>query len=220
MPRRRFLQAAAAAGGLLVAGPVLWKRPGHAAEVPAARHLTFGADPRRDMHVSWSTTAPVQNAMVDVGLDTGYGLAVAAETRPVAGTATNYHHGHLTGLQPGTTYHYRVRAHEGSVNGTLSSAVSATTFPPPAAPSNLLAERVSATTVRLTWTDNATNETGFRIERSTNGTTWLQIASVGADLTTWSNVNLTSGTTYHYRVRAYEGTSVYSPYTNTVTITA
>ena len=47
--------------------------------------------------MSWSTTAPVQNAVVDVGLDTGYGRTVAAETRAVAGTATNYHHGHLTG---------------------------------------------------------------------------------------------------------------------------
>jgi hypothetical protein len=115
MPRRRFLQAAAAAGGLLVAGPVLWKRPGHAAEAPAARHLTFGADPRRAMHVSWSTTAPVQNAVLDVGLDNGYGLTVAAETRAVAGAATNYHHGHLTDLQPGTTYHYRVR-HDGGAS--------------------------------------------------------------------------------------------------------
>ena len=115
MPRRRFLQTAAAAGGLLIAGPVLWKRPGYAAETPASRHLTFGNDPRRDMHVSWSTTAPVQNAVVDVGLDTTYGLTLPAETRAVAGAATNYHHGHLSGLQPGTTYHYRVR-HDGGAS--------------------------------------------------------------------------------------------------------
>ena len=115
LPRRRFLQAAAAAGGLLIAGPVLWKRPGYAAEAPAARHLTFGADPRREMQISWSTIAPVQNAVVDVGLDNGYGLTVAAETRAVAGTATNYHHGGLPGLQPATTYHYRVR-HDGGAS--------------------------------------------------------------------------------------------------------
>ena len=49
MPRRRFLQAAAAAGGLLVAGPVLWKRPGYAAEAPAAPppHLRHRPPPAR-----------------------------------------------------------------------------------------------------------------------------------------------------------------------------
>lgn len=112
MPRRRFLQAAAAAGGLVVAGPMLWRRPGYAAEAPAARHLTFGTDPRRQMTVSWSTTAPVQNAVVDVGVDTAYGMTVPAETRAVAGAATNYHHALISGLEPGTTYHYRVR-HDG-----------------------------------------------------------------------------------------------------------
>lgn len=115
LPRRRFLQGAAVGAGLLVAGPTLWKRPGYAAELPGGRHLTFGAEPRREMHVSWSTAAPVQGAVVDVGPDTTYGLTVPAETRAVAGTATSYHHGAVTGLQPNTTYHYRVR-HDGGAS--------------------------------------------------------------------------------------------------------
>lgn len=112
LPRRRFLQGAAVGAGLLVAGPTLWKRPGYAAEVPGGRHLTFGTDPKREMTVSWSTAAPVRSPVVDVGLDTSYGTTVVAETRSLAGTTTNYHHARVTGLRPGTTYHYRVR-HDG-----------------------------------------------------------------------------------------------------------
>ena len=55
----------------------------------------------------------------------------------------------------------------------------------------------------LRWTDTSSNETGFRIERSANGTTFGQIATVGANVTTYSNTNLTAGTRYWYRVRAY-----------------
>ncbi len=165
------------------------------------------------IRVTWTDTTPSESGFrIERSLD---GVAWA-QTGIVAANVTTYTN---TSLTAGTTYQYRVRAYEGSVNGTFSSVVSATTFPPPAAPTNLLAERVNATTVRLTWTDNATNETGFRVERSTNGTTWLQVAYLGANAVTWTNFSLTTGTTYHYRVRAYEGTSVYSPYTNTVTIT-
>src|SRR5437899_140853 len=40
--------------------------------------------------------------------------------------------------------------------------------PPPATPSNLVATAVSWYEIGLTWTDNATDETEFRLERSMN----------------------------------------------------
>ncbi|MBI5043343.1 MAG: fibronectin type III domain-containing protein [Nitrospirae bacterium] len=53
------------------------------------------------------------------------------------------------------------------------------------------------------WTDNST-ETGFRIERSgSSGGPYSEIATVGANVTTYSNTGLSSSTTYYYRVRAY-----------------
>jgi hypothetical protein len=83
---------------------------------------------------------------------------------------------------------------------------------PPAAPSQLSATAPSSTQVRLTWTDTASNETGFHIERSLNGTTFQQVASVGGNVTTYTDPNRTAGTLYYYRVRAYNtgGTSAYS----------
>jgi hypothetical protein len=85
---------------------------------------------------------------------------------------------------------------------------------PPSAPSGLTATAVSQTRVDLAWNDNSSDETGFKIERSLAGAgTWSQIASVGANVEAYANTTgLVSGTSYDYRVRAYnaQGNSAYS----------
>ena len=84
---------------------------------------------------------------------------------------------------------------------------------PPNAPSNLQATPAWQTQINLSWTDNSTSEDGFRVERSPNGVgAWMQIASVGANVTAYANTGLTSSTTYYYRVLAHNaiGDSSYS----------
>ncbi len=82
----------------------------------------------------------------------------------------------------------------------------------PTAPSALAATTVSTTQINLAWTDNSTNETGFRVERSTDNVTFTEIGTTAANVTTFNSTTLTSGTTYYYRVRAYNagGNSAYS----------
>ncbi|MEX0784233.1 MAG: fibronectin type III domain-containing protein [Dehalococcoidia bacterium] len=122
-------------------------------------------------------------------------------------------------LLPGTTYQYRVRAYEGSGHGAYSNVATATTWPPPADPSDLSAVMLTATTIKLTWTDNSNNEAGFRIERSTNGgASWLPWVNVSANVTTANHTSSAPGTTYMFRVRSYQSTTN-SGYSNTVTIT-
>ena len=71
------------------------------------------------------------------------------------------------------------------------------------APSGLTATAVSTSQINLSWTGNST-ETGFRIERSSSsGGPYTQITTVGANVATYSNTGLSSGTTYYYRVSAY-----------------
>jgi hypothetical protein len=73
----------------------------------------------------------------------------------------------------------------------------------PAAPTSLKATAASSTAVNLTWTDNATgNETGFIVQRSTNGTTYSQVGTTLTGVTTYADSGLTAGTTYDYRVYA------------------
>jgi hypothetical protein len=113
LSRRSVLQGAAVGVGALFAGPVLWRQTARAGALPLGRHLTLGADPARQMAVSWMTTGPVAQPAVDLGLDTGYGSVIEAETRTVPGTDTHYHHAVLDGLDPATAYHYRV-THDGA----------------------------------------------------------------------------------------------------------
>jgi subtilisin family serine protease len=86
---------------------------------------------------------------------------------------------------------------------------------PPAAPSNLTATAVSSSRIDLSWSDNSTNESGFKIERCPNSPcsdVFIEIATVGAGVTGYSNTGLQPSTTHTYRVRAHNtgGDSNYS----------
>ena len=70
-----------------------------------------------------------------------------------------------------------------------------------------------AADLTLTWTDNSTNEEGFNVERRVGTTgTYAQLASVGVNVTSYTDTNLQTNTTYCYRVLAYNstGSSAYS----------
>ncbi len=65
----------------------------------------------------------------------------------------------------------------------------------PSAPNNLSAS-VSGSSVTVRWSDTSSNESGFLVYRW-NGSTWVQIANVGANNTAYTDGNLGSGTWYH-----------------------
>ncbi|KKK50104.1 hypothetical protein LCGC14_3128360, partial [marine sediment metagenome] len=92
-----------------------------------------------------------------------------------------------SGLDASTQYTYTVQMRDSAPTpnvGTASDPENATTDAepvPPAAPSGLSATAISKTEIDLSWTDNADNETGFKIERSKRvNTAFAQVATVGA----------------------------------------
>jgi titin len=128
--------------------------------------------------------------------DTGYSLigTIGQETTSYSDTA---------GLILGTRYWYRVRGYNVLGNGLSSNQATTITW---GAPSNLVITAVSSSQINLSWAETATNETGFKIERSIDGTTlnWVQIATVGENVTLYSDTDgLILGTKYWYRVKAY-----------------
>ncbi len=73
---------------------------------------------------------------------------------------------------------------------------------PPNMPTNLVANSSGENQITLNWADVA-GESGYKIERSTDNTNWSQIGTTGANVTTYTDTNLTIGTPYYYRVWAY-----------------
>ena len=87
-----------------------------------------------------------------------------------------------------------------------------------AAPSGLAAAFATGQ-VNLRWTDNATNETGFRVERSTDGLTWVALATnLPAGSTSYTDSSVSAGVTYQYRVQAFNATQT-SAYSNSAAVT-
>ncbi|TME32147.1 MAG: fibronectin type III domain-containing protein, partial [Chloroflexi bacterium] len=133
-----------------------------------------------------------------------------------------------TGLSPGTSYSYRVRATDAAGNlSPYSNLASATTQPPPSdtqpptAPSNASATATSSSQINLTWTASTDNVgvTGYQVERCAGATctTFAQVASVAAS--PYNDTGLSPSTSYTYRVRATDAAGNLSPYSNVASAT-
>ncbi|MEO8334150.1 MAG: fibronectin type III domain-containing protein [bacterium] len=91
-----------------------------------------------------------------------------------------------------------------------ASAEASITTPPLAAPSGVTVTGTTATTVSLSWTDNAANETGYVVFRRTAGQpTGTSVGRVGANVTSFTDDGAqheapppVAGTTYYYTVAA------------------
>jgi len=126
-----------------------------------------------------------------------------------------------TTVSASTTYSYRVRAFNSAGYSAYSNTATVTTpIPPPAAPTNLTASAISTSQINLSWTNNATNVTGFYVQRSTDDVNFSQVGSTGSARTSYSDGALNAGTTYYYRVYAYNssGNSAYSNVANATTV--
>jgi hypothetical protein len=108
------------------------------------------------------------------------------------------------GLAEATTYSYRVRAVNAAGASTYSNVAEATTsYARPNGQVTSLTGTFNNGVAELTWTENATNETRFEIERyevGAGGTVFTVIGSVAPDTTSFVDTTALRGTSYDYRV--------------------
>lgn len=107
-------------------------------------------------------------------------------------------------LNCATTYQYRVAAFsletgQSPWTGTLSET---TLNCPVSTPTNVKAEAQSASKIRISWND-VSGETGYKVEKSSNGTDWQILQTVPADVGSVFHENLSCNTKYYYRVHAF-----------------
>ena len=78
---------------------------------------------------------------------------------------------------------------------------------------------MSSSQINLVWTDNASNETSYKVQRSLNGVSFTTIATLPANTTSYSDTGLAASTRYYYQVIASNSSGNSAPSNTATTIT-
>ena len=170
-------------------------------EAPSVTSAT--AVSSRQIDVSWQ-----DNSSNETGFEVHRSTGGPSDTFSLLGSTgpggTSYSD---AGLTASTQYCYKTRALRTTGKRTtyseFSNTACATTHAPPvpAAPSGTNARPVNSTVVQITWVDNSSDETGFRLELSLDaGATWALLGNTTG--TSWGHGGRTSDQSVCYRVLA------------------
>ena len=113
-----------------------------------------------------------------------------------------------SGLNLGTNYCYRIEAYNGTLNSRKIVTCATTTLSAPVMNPIVI---VSPTAIDISWT-NVPGNTGYKLERSTNNSTWSQVGgNLAANTVFYHDTGLAAGTTYYYRVSTISAAGVSLP---------
>lgn len=169
------------------------------AATPPAAPTNLVATPfnSEQINLTWTDNANNEN---DYYLESSSDGLLYTEVATLPLNTASYNH---TNLTPNTLYYYRLSARNPA--GPSSYATTSATTPPsspPEAPSNLSITTINSTKIYLTWTDNASLETEYNIEISTDGSLFTPAATLPANSTSYLSHGLTPNQIYYYRVFA------------------
>ncbi|WP_307845011.1 multicopper oxidase domain-containing protein [Actinotalea solisilvae] len=193
-------------------------------EMDMMRPVSLALPPRTADGLTFSTSGTGNNRRIVVGwadnsiTETDFQVqrtsdgttwtTVGTLTQPLAGNT----HGTRTFRDPtsnaSTAYLYRVVSRNtvgygsGLPSTTVQSVSGAVGVNAPATPTGLAATAQAGPRVALAWSDRAGNETGYVVQRSTDGVTWSTLATLARNTTSYSDTTVALGASYSYRVGA------------------
>jgi fibronectin type 3 domain-containing protein len=165
---------------------------------PATPSLSLTTNGPNSITASWGSVASASSYELSRSTSSAGSYTVI-----YTGSATSYTD---TGINSGTTYHYRVRAYNGTYSNysTVRNALTS-----PAAPS--LSLTVNGTnSITANW-GSVSSATSYELSRSTSSSGTYNVICTGSE-TSFTDSGLTAGTTYYYKARASNGT--YSDYSH------
>lgn len=157
---------------------------------------------------SSNSTSAIQLNWSDVQGDAGYKVERSTDnitfslltTRPA-----NYSAYNDSGLSAGQTYYYRITPVT-SIGDGVAPSFTITAGTQLSTVTSLSFTGRTANSMSIQW-GNIANETGYRIERSNDGISWGTAATVGANVTIWTDTAVSALTEYYYRVVGLNSTS-------------
>ena len=177
-------------------------------------NLIASAISSSEINLSWSDNSDNEDGFKIERKELG---GTYTEIKTLAANVTSYSD---TGLNPDTTYYYRIRAYNSFGHSDYSNEANATTKPAgtaPSKPSNLTGIANSTSEISLTWTDNSGNEDGFKLERKAEGGSYTEIKTLSSNATSFTDSSVSPDKTYTYRVRSFNSIG-YSDYSNEVSV--
>ena len=165
---------------------------------PAPTNLTAAPASGTQINLAWTDNSSTETGFIIQRKDGTTGTY--AQLTIVPPGTTSYQD---TGLLANTTYFYQVLAANFVGNSPLSNEASATTPVPPATPSDAEPTAVTTNSIAFTWQDNSDNEDKFSIFRRIGDGSYIFIADVPANTTSFTNTGLQPGTLYDYHIQAW-----------------
>lgn len=168
------------------------------------------------VNLIWDDNSNEEDGFIIERSDNGNNYVVLTTTDPNLETYL------ITNHPVNTRYYYRIKAYKDGDESYASNTISVSNNNSLVPPGNLIAKAVSNSQIDLFWVDNCSVETGFVIEKSTNGgfDGFETIQISGADQTTYIDTDVNPSTAYYYRIKVVFGNSD-SDYSNlTVAATA
>lgn len=161
---------------------------------------------------NWSSVGNASGYFIDVSTDNFSTFVSGFNNAAQSGTSIT-----VTGLSPGTTYQYRVRASNANGVSDNSSIVSVTTLP--ATPVATAATSITQTSFTANW-DLTLGATVYILDVAEDAGFNSLLSSYNFLVTTNNSVSVTDlvpGNTYYYRVRAKGGSGGgTTPFSNTI----